>query len=915
MTDSKTKTAPPTTTPKFMTAAEVRRAFLEFFRTTGHTVVPSGSLVPGNDPTLLFTNAGMVQFKDVFLGKDQRPYVRAVSSQRCVRAGGKHNDLENVGYTARHHTFFEMLGNFSFGDYFKRDAIRFAWQFVTGTLGLDPKRLWVTVFEDDDEAADIWIKEIGVPAERCTRMGAQSNFWSMGDTGPCGPCSEIFYDHGAHIPGGPPGSPDEDGDRYVEIWNLVFMQFDRAADGTMTPLPKPSVDTGAGLERVSAVMQGVTNNYDIDLFKHLVRSAATLANSSDLTNASLRVIADHIRACTFLILDGVTPSNEGRGYVLRRIIRRAIRHGYKLGIQEAFFFKLVAPLVAEMGEAYGELRTQQSFAERVLKQEEERFAETLANGMVLLEEAIEALPTQATDILLRGVQRSIDGETVFKLYDTYGFPVDLTADVARERGVAIDMPGYEAAMQRQREQSQAASKFGVDLRGGTQIDSKTQFEGYDGLRGIGRVVALLRDGEMVPSLNAGESGEVVLDKTPFYAESGGQVGDAGELRAAGSMSTSAQSTATLTAAAPSTRAHFTVQDTQKRGLAFTHIGKLTAGSLRVGDAVEAQVDAARRAATVLNHSATHLLHAALRKVLGAHVSQKGSLVSPDKLRFDFSHFQPIAPGELKQIELLVNDQIRLNADANTKVMAYDDAVAAGAMALFGEKYDSNVRVLRLGDFSVELCGGTHVRRAGDIGLFKILSEGGVAAGVRRIEAVTGQHALAYIDAGEILIRDVASMVRGSRDDIADKVRDALDRLKLLEKENRVLKEKLAGGHRSDIAAGAVDVGGVKVVAVKVDGADAAALRSAVDSLKERLKSAIIVLASADPSGKILLVAGVSADQIARVKAGELVGSVAAQVGGKGGGRPDFAQAGGTDLSKLDAALASVVPFVRGKLGA
>ena len=906
MTDSKTKTAPPTTTPKFMTAAEVRRAFLEFFRTAGHTVVPSSSLVPGNDPTLLFTNAGMVQFKDVFLGKDQRPYVRAVSSQRCVRAGGKHNDLENVGYTARHHTFFEMLGNFSFGDYFKRDAIRFAWQFVTGTLGLDPKRLWVTVFEDDDEAADIWINEIGVPAERCTRMGAKSNFWSMGDTGPCGPCSEIFYDHGAPIPGGPPGSPDEDGDRYVEIWNLVFMQFDRAADGTMTPLPKPSVDTGAGLERVSAVMQAVTNNYDIDLFKSLVRSAAVLANTSDLTNASLRVIADHIRACTFLVLDGVTPANEGRGYVLRRIIRRAIRHGYKLGIQDAFFFKLVAPLVAEMGEAYPELRAQQSFAERVLKQEEERFAETLANGMVLLEEAIGALPTQATDILLRGVQRVIDGETVFKLYDTFGFPVDLTADVARERGVAIDMPGYEAAMQRQREQSQAASKFGVDLRGGTQIDSKTQFEGYDGLSGNGRVVALLRDGAAMSSLSAGESGEVVLDKTPFYAESGGQVGDAGELQGVGVASS---------AAAPSGNVRFVVQDTQKRGTAFTHIGKLMQGSLRVGDTLEAQVDAARRTATVLNHSATHLLHAALRKVLGTHVSQKGSLVAPDKLRFDFSHFQPIAPGELKQIELLVNDQIRLNADANTKVMAYDDAVAAGAMALFGEKYESNVRVLRLGDFSVELCGGTHVRRAGDIGLFKILSESGVAAGVRRIEAITGQHALAYIDAGEILIRDVASMVRGSRDDIADKVRDALDRLKVLEKENRALKEKLAGGHRSDIAAGAVDVGGVKVVAVKVDGADAAALRSAVDSLKERLKSAIIVLASADPTGKILLVAGVSADQIARIKAGELVGSVAAQVGGKGGGRPDFAQAGGTDLSKLDAALASVVPFVRGKLGA
>jgi alanyl-tRNA synthetase len=867
-----------------MSAADVRRAFLDFFRERGHTIVPSSSLIPGNDPTLLFTNAGMVQFKDCFLGKDKRDYVRAASSQRCVRAGGKHNDLENVGYTARHHTFFEMLGNFSFGDYFKRDAIRFAWDFVTGKLQLDPQRLWVTVFKDDDEAADIWIKDVGVPAERVTRMGDKSNFWAMGDTGPCGPCTEIFYDHGAHIPGGPPGSPDEDGDRFVEIWNLVFMQFDRSADGKLTPLPKPSVDTGAGLERVSAVMQGVTNNYDIDLFKNLMSAAGKLAGLSDLNNPSLRVIADHIRACTFLVVDGVTPSNEGRGYVLRRIIRRAIRHGYKLGIKAPFFFKLVATLEGEMGAAFPELTTSRALAERVLRQEEERFAETLANGMQLLEAAMGGLRGGSV----------IDGETVFKLYDTYGFPVDLTADVARERGLTIDQAGFEAAMEAQRERGRAGSKFGVDLRAGVQFDNKTQFLGYEGTTGRGKVIALLRDGAPVESLRAGERGEVVLDATPFYAESGGQVGDTGELVSAG--------------------VRFVVADSQRRGAAVSHVGELASGSLAVGAVIEAKVDAKRRRATALNHSATHLLHAALRKVLGTHVQQKGSLVAPDRLRFDFSHFQAITTTELAEIERLVNAEIRANAPAETRVMNYDGAVAAGAMALFGEKYDKDVRVLKIGDFSMELCGGTHVSRAGDIGLFKVVSEGGVAAGVRRVEAITGESALDYVERTESLVREVAGLVRGSRDDVRAKVLDALERIRLLEKENRQLKDKLASGQGTDLSAGARDVAGVKVVSAMVDGADAGALRSAVDQLKDKLKSAVIVLASVDGGGKITLVAGVTADQTTRVKAGDLVGSVAMQVGGKGGGRPDFAQAGGTNPAALGAALASVEGFVRSRLG-
>jgi alanyl-tRNA synthetase len=873
-----------------MSAADVRRAFLEFFRERGHTVVASASLVPGNDPTLLFTNAGMVQFKDCFLGRDKRDYVRATSSQRCVRAGGKHNDLENVGYTARHHTFFEMLGNFSFGDYFKKDAIRFAWDFVTGMLKIDPARLMVTVYATDDEAFDLWHKEAGVPKEKIVRIGdkpggGSDNFWQMGETGPCGPCTEIFYDHGAHIPGGPPGSPDADGDRWVEIWNLVFMQFDRSADGKLTPLPKPSVDTGAGLERVSAVMQGVTNNYDIDLFKNLVKAAAALANTTDLTNSSLRVIADHIRACSFLIIDGVTPSNEGRGYVLRRIIRRAIRHGYKLGIKDAFFYKLVDTLAAEMGAAFPELTTGKGHAARVLRQEEERFAETLANGMQLLDGAF---------ALLKG-GKTLDGETVFKLYDTYGFPVDLTADIARERGLAIDIAGYEAAMEVQRKQSQAASKFGMDLSGGVRLDDKTDFLGYKAVTDLGKVVALLKGGAPVQMLNAGDEGEVVLDRTPFYAESGGQVGDAGELA--------------------NVSARFTVTDTQKRGAAFSHIGKLTAGIIKVGDGLAAHVDAARRKAIMANHSATHLLHAALRKVLGTHVQQKGSLVAPDRLRFDFSHFQPITPDELRQIERLVNAEIRKNSPAETREMNYDAAVAAGAIALFGEKYEKDVRVLRMGDFSMELCGGTHVERSGDIGIFKIVSEGGVAAGVRRIEAITAEGAFDYVEHTDQLVKEVASLVRGSREDMKAKVADALERIRQLEKENRDLKNKLASGQGTDLSAGATDIAGVKLVAAQVDGADAGALRNAVDQLKDKLKSAIIVLASVDAANKITLVAGVTADQTNKVKAGELVGNVASQVGGKGGGRPDFAQAGGNNPAALAAALQSVESFVRAKLGA
>ena len=868
-----------------MSAADVRSAFLEFFRGQSHMIVPSSSLVPANDPTLLFTNAGMVQFKDVFLGKEQRDYLRAASAQRCVRAGGKHNDLENVGYTARHHTFFEMLGNFSFGDYFKREAIHLAWDFLIYTLRLDPARLWCTVYTSDDEAADVWLKDIGISPARFSRLGESSNFWAMGDTGPCGPCSEIFFDHGPSVPGGPPGSAEEEGDRYVEIWNLVFMQFDRAADGTLTPLPKPSVDTGMGLERITAVMQGVHSNYDIDLFRNLIRAAGKLAGTSVLTSSSLRVIADHIRASTFLIVDGVSPSNEGRGYVLRRIIRRAIRHGYKLGIQEPFFYKLVRPLEQEMGGAYPELTRGRAHAERVLKQEEERFAQTLAKGMVLLETSIRNL---------RGA-KAIDGDTVFKLYDTYGFPDDLTADVARERGLTIDHERFQVLMEEQRQKSKEHSKFNVDLTSGTAVEGRTLFRGYEGLSDSGNVVALLKKGTQVQSLEAGDEGEVVLDRTPFYAEAGGQVGDAGQLTASG--------------------VRFMVSDTQKRGAAHAHIGRLLEGRLAVGDSLEAEVDGARRQATALNHTATHLLHAALRKVLGTHVLQKGSLVAPDRLRFDFAHFQALTAAELEEIERLVNAQIRANLPAETKVMDYEGAVAEGAMALFGEKYDKDVRVLRLGDFSMELCGGTHVHRAGDIGLFKLVGESGVAAGVRRIEALTGEGALQYIEQNETLLKELTALLRGSREDIADKVREQLERTRQMEREIRTLQDRLASGKGKDLAASAVDVQGVKVVATKVDGADAGALRNAVDQLKQRLKSAVVVLATVQDAAKVLLVAGVTPDQTSRIQAGELAGAVAALVGGRGGGRADFAQAGGSKPEALDAALESVQEFVRARLRA
>jgi alanyl-tRNA synthetase len=868
-----------------MSAADVRRAFLDYFAAAGHTVVASSSLVPGNDPTLLFTNAGMVQFKDVFLGQDQRPYVRATSSQRCVRAGGKHNDLENVGYTARHHTFFEMLGNFSFGDYFKAQAITHAWTFLTATLGIDPKRLWVTVYQDDDEAADIWLKQVGIPADRLTRLGEKSNFWSMGDTGPCGPCTEIFFDHGAHIPGGPPGSPDEDGDRYVEVWNLVFMQYDRSADGTMTPLPKPSVDTGMGLERISAVMQGVHTNYDIDLFQGLIAAAAGLVGATDLSSPSLRVIADHIRASAFLVADGVLPSNEGRGYVLRRIMRRAMRHGHKFGAEPTFFAGLLPALVAAMGEAYPELVERQAFIREVLFKEGEQFARTLANGMGLLETAITAL----------GSGTLLGGDTAFKLYDTYGFPADLTADICRERGLSLDQAGFDAAMEAQRDRARAASRFGVDMRGGADLGTVTTFSGYERSNDLGVIAALLHEGEVVDHLSEGQTGEVVLAQTPFYAESGGQVGDTGWLLSPGVV--------------------FEVSDTRKRGAAYSHLGRLTRGTLRLGDSLEAQVDAGRRDHIRRNHSATHLLHAALREVLGTHVTQKGSLVTPERLRFDFAHHQPVTADELRSIEQRVNQQVRLNAEALTRTMGYDDAVAAGAMALFGEKYADEVRVLSIGSYSTELCGGTHVQRAGDIGLFKIVTEGGVAAGVRRIEALTGQSAIEHIEHTDELLRQVSGLLRGTREDVAVRVQETLDQVRSLEKQLRSVKDKLASGQGTDLAAGAVDVGGgAKLVATVVDGADATSLRNAVDQLKDKLKSAVIVLASVAAPDKVVLVAGVTADLVGRIKAGELVGAVAAQVGGKGGGRPDFAQAGGTQPEALPAALAGVAALVRAKLG-
>ena len=869
-----------------MTSSEIRGSFLEFFRKNGHEVLPSSSLVPGNDPTLLFTNAGMVQFKDLFLGKEVRDYARGATAQRCVRAGGKHNDLENVGYTARHHTFFEMLGNFSFGDYFKREAVHFAWNFITGTLGIPKDRIWVTVFQEDDEAQRIWTEEIGIDPTRCTRMGEQSNFWSMGETGPCGPCTEIFYDHGAEIAGGPPGSPDQDGDRYVEIWNLVFMQYDRSADGVMVPLPKPSVDTGMGLERVAAVMQGVHSNYDIDLFRSLIRSAAEVTGTHDLESSSLRVIADHIRACTFLIVDGVVPSNEGRGYVLRRIIRRAIRHGYKLGQTQPFFHKLVASVVREMGAYYTELASGEARATQVLAQEENRFAETLATGMALLDAEAAKLTSSV-----------IPGETVFRLYDTYGFPLDLTADVARERCLTIDQAGFDAAMEAQRGRARAASKFGSDLRDTVTLSGKTDFLGYDRLHDKGVVTSLIFDGAIVDALRPGQEGQVVLDHTPFYAESGGQIGDAGEIIGA------------ATSGAP---AHFTVRDTQKIGASFSHVGVLDAGELRVGDVVEARVDSERRISIALNHSATHLLHAALRKVVGFHVEQKGSLVAADRLRFDFSHNQALSPQELQRVEELVNSEIRNNAPVETRIMALDEAVAAGAMSLFGEKYESDVRVLSIGDFSMELCGGTHVERAGDIGLFKILSESGVAAGVRRVEAITGKTAYEWVVHTDQVLRDIAAMLRGSREDVDEKVRELVERSRKLEKEVQQLKSRLASGQGGDLTSQAKDVGGIKVLAAQIDGADAKSLRDAVDQLKGKLGSSVVVLGTVQ-DGKVVLVAGVSADLLNRMRAGEIASAVAAQVGGKGGGRADFAQAGGTQPENLGKALAGVESLIRSHL--
>ena len=863
-------------------SAELRSAFLNFFHDRGHHIVASSPLVPGNDPTLLFTNAGMVQFKDVFLGREPRSYVRAVSSQRCVRAGGKHNDLENVGYTARHHTFFEMLGNFSFGDYFKRDAIHYAWEFLTEALKLPAAKLWVTVYADDDEAADIWLKEIKIDAQRLTRIASTDNFWSMGDTGPCGPCSEIFYDHGPAVAGGPPGTPEADGDRYVEIWNLVFMQYDRAADGAMKPLPKPSVDTGMGLERLAAVMQGVQSNYDIDLFRHLISAVAALAGTEDRSNSSLRVIADHIRSCAFLITDGVRPSNEGRGYVLRRIIRRAIRHGYKLGLNAPFFHKLVKPLVDEMGGAYLELVSAQAQVERVLLLEEQRFAETLEQGMRILEQDIAALSG-----------REIPGATLFKLYDTYGFPADLTADIARERGLTVDMEGFDREMTAQRQRARAASQFGADYAAQLDIEGCTDFTGYDHVTDRGHVTALFHDGVAVEQLAAPQSGMVILDRTPFYAESGGQVGDHGLLE--------------------STQAEFAVSDTHKQGAGVhAHVGVLKSGSLRIGDAIDARVNGRRRRATAANHSATHLLHAALRKVLGEHVAQKGSLVDPDRLRFDFAHFEPMTRAQIDEVERMVNEQILINGEAVTRVMTYDEAVGAGAIALFGEKYGDRVRVLSIGDFSTELCGGTHVRRSGDIGLFKIISESGVAAGVRRIEAVTGRGALEWVKDNEVRLTRIAEMVKGGRDNADEKVRQLLDKARKLEKELAQLKGKLASNQGGDLAGQAVDINGVKVLAARLDGADAKALRDTVDQLKNKLGSAAVVLGAVS-DGKVSLVAGVTADQTTQLKAGEMIGVVAQQVGGKGGGRADMAQAGGTQPENLDAALSSVAEWVRQQL--
>jgi alanyl-tRNA synthetase len=868
-----------------MKSAEIREAFLRFFEEQGHTRVASSSLIPGNDPTLLFTNAGMNQFKDCFLGQEKRAYTRATSSQKCVRAGGKNSDLENVGYTARHHTFFEMLGNFSFGDYFKKDAITYAWTFLTGVLQLPKEKLWVTVYASDDEAYDIWTKEIGVPVERMIRIGdnkgapyASDNFWTMGDTGPCGPCTEIFYDHGDHIWGGPPGSPEEDGDRYIEIWNNVFMQFNRTADGVLHPLPAPSVDTGMGLERISAVMQHVNSNYDIDLFKNLLKASAEAIGCENGDQSSLKVVSDHIRSCGFLIADGVLPSNEGRGYVLRRIIRRACRHGNKLGATGSFFYKIVAALVAEMGEAFPELKKQQSNIERVLKAEEEQFSKTLEHGLKILEQ----------DLLeLKGTV--VPGDVVFKLYDTYGFPMDLTADIARERSLTVDEAGFEREMEAQRVRARSASSFGLDYNTLVKVDVATEFTGYKDTSGSAKIVAIYKDGQSVDVLNEGEEAVIVLNQTPFYAESGGQIGDCGYLQAGSSR--------------------FDVRDTTKTGGAFLHHGVLDSGSLTIGAPVETHVDAEVRHATSLNHSATHLLHAALRQVLGEHVQQKGSLVDSQRLRFDFSHFEAIKPEQIKALEDIVNAEIRKNSAVETEETDIETAKNKGAMALFGEKYGDNVRVLSMGgDFSVELCGGIHANRTGDIGLLKIISEGGVASGVRRIEAVTGAAALAYLNAAEEQLKEAASLVKGSRDNLIDKLSAVLERNRQLEKQLEQLQAKAASAAGDDLSSSALDVKGVKVLAARLDGQDAKALLALVDQLKNKLGRAVILLGSVHEE-KVVLVAGVTKDLTGQLKAGDLMKQAAAAVGGKGGGRPDMAQGGGVDAGALDGALALTVPFV------
>ncbi|CNL18056.1 alanyl-tRNA synthetase [Yersinia pseudotuberculosis] len=870
--------------------AEIRQAFLDFFHSKGHQVVSSSSLVPNNDPTLLFTNAGMNQFKDVFLGLDKRAYSRATTSQRCVRAGGKHNDLENVGYTARHHTFFEMLGNFSFGDYFKHDAINFAWELLTSEqwFNLPKEKLWVTVYETDDEAYNIWANEVGVPHERIIRIGdnkggafASDNFWQMGDTGPCGPCSEIFFDHGDHIWGGPPGSAEEDGDRYIEIWNIVFMQFNRQSDGTMLPLPKPSVDTGMGLERIAAVLQHVNSNYEIDLFRDLIAAVADVTGATDLSSKSLRVIADHIRSCAFLISDGVIPSNENRGYVLRRIIRRAIRHGNMLGAKETFFYKLVAPLIAVMGPAAAELKQQQAMVEQVLKTEEEQFARTLERGLALLDDELSKLTGD-----------TLDGETAFRLYDTYGFPVDLTADVCRERNLKVDEAGFEQAMEAQRRRARESSGFGADYNSLIRVDSASQFSGYDHVQQHATVTALFRNGEAVDEIHAGEEAVVVLNRTPFYGESGGQVGDKGELKNA---------TAT-----------FSVTDTQKYGQAIGHVGILTTGTLRVNHSVEALVDVVRRNRIRLNHSATHLLHAALRNVLGEHVAQKGSLVNDKYLRFDFSHFEAMKPEQIRLVEDLVNEQIRRNMPVQTEVMELDAAKEKGAMALFGEKYDDQVRVLTMGDFSTELCGGTHASRTGDIGLFRILTESGTAAGIRRIEAVTGEGAIALLHQQSDLLQDVAHLVKGDIHNLADKVRAVLDRSKMLERELQQLKDQQAAQESASLSSSAKLINGVKLLVSQLDNVEPKMLRTMVDDLKNQLGSAIIVLATTTDD-KVSLIVGVTKDLTGKVKAGELIADIAQQVGGKGGGRPDMAQAGGADVQALPAALASVEAWVASRM--